>query len=92
MKLPEGTTHPVKLLASPETRFLSKIIPLEIVIGVISVTSSNTAFGVELAAKEHKSLTLVDSLDVAADKGSATWTRHLHIFQNSIGTHREFWL
>ena len=58
-----------------------KIIPLEIVIGVISVTSSNTAFGVELAAKEHKSLTLVDSLDVAADKGSATWTIHLHIFR-----------
>ena len=42
------------------------------VIGVISVTSSNTAFGVELAAKEHKRRTREDSLDVAADKGSAT--------------------
>ena len=52
--------------------FFSGQLPLEIVIGVISVTSSNTAFGVELAAKEHKSLTLVDSLNVAADKGRAT--------------------
>lgn len=43
------------------------------VIGVISVTSSNTALGVEVAASEHKSRIRVVSLDLAAaDKGSAT--------------------
>jgi hypothetical protein len=62
-----------------------KKVPLEIVIGVISVTSSNTALGVELAAKEHKSLTLVESLDVAADKGSATCNENsIHIFTKTF--------
>ena len=42
---------------------------------VTSVTSSNTAFGVEFAAKEHKSLILDESVAAgaaAAERGRAT--------------------
>ena len=49
---------------------LYKSVPFDKEMGVISVTSSNTAFGVELAAREHSNLTLDESL--ATDKGMAT--------------------
>ena len=63
-------------------------LPFDKVIGVISVTSSNKAFGVELAANEHNNLTLDGSL--AADNGIATsiglWKRRL---RGSIATKGE---
>ena len=56
--------------------------------GVISVTSSNTALGVELAAREHSKRTLEGSL--AIDNGIATsialWNRRL---RGSIATREE---
>ena len=67
---------------------LYKSVPFDKEMGVISVTSSNTAFGVELAAREHSNLTLDESL--ATDKGMATsmglWKR---LLRGSIATNGE---